>query len=167
MVKQFRKMQQGSSTPNSPTTTPSTIVEGSFGVPLELCVPSSVYEFVPKVVEICTDLVEQKGLEVTGIYRVPGNNAAVSYLTECINKGADQFNLEDPRWNDMNVVGSLLKSFFRKLPDSLFTFELYSALIEADKDSNHYNRLIEVRKLINELPIHNFETLKVLDFQNG
>ncbi len=41
-----------------------------------------------------------------------------------MNKGEDHFKLGDARWNDVNVVSSLLKSFFRKLPDPLFTLDL-------------------------------------------
>ena len=44
---------------------------------------------VPLLVRICTSIVEQKGLEIVGIYRIPGNNAAVTNLTEMVNKGAD------------------------------------------------------------------------------
>lgn len=41
------------------------------------------------IVEICCGLVEEMGLEYTGIYRVPGNNAMVSLLQEQLNKGMD------------------------------------------------------------------------------
>ena len=37
--------------------------------------------------------------------------------------------LDDPKWNDVNVVTSLLKLFFRKLPDPIFTTEMYNILI--------------------------------------
>ena len=33
----------------------------------------------------------------------------------------DDLNLDEDRWLDINVVSSLLKSFFRKLPDPLIT----------------------------------------------
>lgn len=39
--------------------------------------------------EICCGLVEEMGLEYTGIYRVPGNNAMVLLLQEQLNKGVD------------------------------------------------------------------------------
>lgn len=39
--------------------------------------------------EICCGLVEDMGLEYTGIYRVPGNNAMVSMLQDQLNKGVD------------------------------------------------------------------------------
>lgn len=41
------------------------------------------------IVEFCCGLVEEMGLEYTGIYRVPGNNAIVSLLQEQLNKGVD------------------------------------------------------------------------------
>lgn len=38
---------------------------------------------------MCCGVVEATGLEYTGIYRVPGNNAMVSNLQEHLNKGMD------------------------------------------------------------------------------
>ena len=95
-------MQPGSSN----LTTPSYPEGGSIGVPLDECplsanleqevfvnnVPltsSSNMDNVPLLVKICTSIVEQKGLEIVGIYRIPGNNAAVTHLTELVNKGPD------------------------------------------------------------------------------
>lgn len=46
-------------------------------------------QFVPLIVEMCCGVVEATGLEYTGIYRVPGNNAMVSNLQEHLNKGLD------------------------------------------------------------------------------
>lgn len=96
---------------------------------------------------MCCGVVEAIGLEYTGIYRVPGNNAMVSNLQEHLNKGMDinsaeevcvldqaQFemcfcnpgvrtvpSISPQRCQDLNVISSLLKSFFRKLPEPLFT----------------------------------------------
>lgn len=46
-------------------------------------------KFVPLIVEICCGIVEASGLECTGIYRVPGNNAMVSNLQDYLNQGLD------------------------------------------------------------------------------
>ena len=46
-------------------------------------------QFVPLIVEMCCGVVEASGLDYTGIYRVPGNNAMVSNLQEHLNKGLD------------------------------------------------------------------------------
>ena len=75
---------------------------GSISVPLELCpvcplcqvgspTCTTCVEFVPYLVKLCCDIVSEKGLDVVGIYRVPGNNAAVTYLTEQINKGKNLY----------------------------------------------------------------------------
>ncbi|XP_020285089.1 uncharacterized protein LOC109855339 isoform X3 [Pseudomyrmex gracilis] len=163
VAKQFRKMhgQTGGGAPSSPTA--QLPPEGAtFKVPLELCPPSSFSEYVPLIVEMCTSIVEARGLEVVGIYRVPGNTAAISQLTDSVNRGFENINLQDPRWSDVNVISSLLKSFFRQLPDSLLTAELYPMFIDADKIEDPQRRMTTIRKLLRDLPEHHFETLKYL-----
>ncbi|XP_076393755.1 rho GTPase activating protein at 19D isoform X2 [Megachile rotundata] len=163
VAKQLRRMHGQSGPPSSPTT--QLPPEGAtFRVPLELCPPSSFSEYVPLIVEMCTSIVEARGLEVVGIYRVPGNTAAISHLTDTVNKGFENINLQDPRWSDVNVISSLLKSFFRQLPDSLLTAELYPMFIDADKVEDPQRRMTTIRKLLRDLPEHHFETLKYLMF---
>merc|ERR1719427_287963 len=152
MVKQLKKIGGGSHGPLYPE-------GGSIGVPLDEC-PVCDTEFIPYLVKVCCDIVTDRGLDIVGIYRVPGNNAAVTYLTEQINKGVDNFALDDQRWQDVNVVSSLLKSFFRKLPDPLFTVEMYSLFIEASKIDLAPRRMDQLRKLVRELPEIHLETLK-------
>ena len=60
-----------------------------------LCILQSTFsEFVPLLVELCTNIVELRGLDITGIYRVPGNTAVLSSLTEGVNKGFDSISLQ-------------------------------------------------------------------------
>ncbi|KAG9476620.1 hypothetical protein GDO78_003250 [Eleutherodactylus coqui] len=117
---------------------------GTFGVRLDDCPPAQTNKYVPLIVDICCKLVEERGLENTGIYRVPGNNAAIASMQEELNKGFTDFDLEDDKWRDLNVISSLLKSFFRKLPEPLFT--------------NGYTDILEIL----DLPEHHYETLKFL-----
>lgn len=56
--------------------------------------------------------------------------------------------VQDSRWNDVNVVSSLLKLFFRRLPDSLLTSELYPHFIEADKIEDPAKRVVAIKKLV-------------------
>lgn len=64
---------------------------------------------VPLIVAACCRLVEARGLESTGIYRVPGNNAVVSSLQEQLNRGPGDINLQDEVRVGLGgcVVGSL------------------------------------------------------------
>lgn len=157
----LRKIQPGGGSPNSPH--PPYPPGSNIGVPLQHCIPSTFSEFVPLLVELCTNVVESKGLDIIGIYRVPGNTAAVTSLTEAVNKGLDPSVLaQDPRWSDVNTISSLLKSFFRRLPDSLLTTELYPQFIQADKIENPLKRIAAVKKLVHELPEYHFQTLKYI-----
>ncbi|XP_038151756.1 rho GTPase-activating protein 23 isoform X3 [Cyprinodon tularosa] len=133
----------------------------AFGVRLEECQPGVNNKFIPLIVEFCCGLVEEMGLEYTGIYRVPGNNAIVSLLQEQLNKGMD-INPAEERWQDLNVVSSLLKSFFRKLPEPLFTNDKYIDFIDTNRMENASERLKTMKKLIRDLPDHYFHTLKFL-----
>ncbi|KAM4622876.1 LOW QUALITY PROTEIN: rho GTPase-activating protein 23 [Discoglossus pictus] len=134
----------------------------AFGVRLEDCQPAAENKRVPLIVELCCTLVEQKGLENMGIYRVPGNNAVVCSLQEQLNKGLGDPNMQDQRWQDLNVVSSLLKSFFRKLPEPLFTDDKYNDFIEANRLEDSRERMKTLRKLIRELPSYYYETLRFL-----
>ena len=57
-------------------------------------------------------------------------------------------------------MSSLLKSFFRKLPDPLFTMEMYSQFIDSSKIEQPARRLDRLRVLVHELPEIHYETLK-------
>ncbi|XP_034414081.1 rho GTPase-activating protein 23-like isoform X2 [Cyclopterus lumpus] len=133
----------------------------AFGVRLEDCQPAVNHKFVPLIVEMCCGVVEETGLDYTGIYRVPGNNAMVSNLQEHLNKGMD-INTAEERWQDLNVISSLLKSFLRKLPEPLFTDDKYNDFIDANRIEDAEDRLKTMKKLLHDLPDYYYHTLKFL-----
>ncbi|KAL1264190.1 hypothetical protein QQF64_004545, partial [Cirrhinus molitorella] len=133
----------------------------AFGVRLEDCPPAANNKFVPQIVETCCRLVEEVGLEYTGIYRVPGNNAVVSSLQDQLIKGM-YIDTTEEKWQDLNVISSLLKSFFRTLPEPLFTDEKYNDFIDANRLEDAGDRLKTIKKLIHDLPDHYYYTLKFL-----
>ncbi|EEC01431.1 Rho GTPase activating protein, putative, partial [Ixodes scapularis] len=85
------------------------------------------------------------GLETVGVYRIPGNSAAVAALSAAANGGLDQLDLGDPRWGDVHVVSSLLKAFFRQLPDPLAG--RYARFIAAARGTQGAQRLAALRAL--------------------
>ncbi|CAL8303645.1 unnamed protein product [Lota lota] len=133
----------------------------AFGIRLEDCQPALNSKFVPLIVEMCCGVVEASGLDYTGIYRVPGNNAMVSNLQEHLNKGLD-INTAEERWQDLNVISSLLKSFFRKLPEPVFTDDKYNDFIDANRIEDAGDRLKTMKKLIQDLPDYYHHTLRYL-----
>lgn len=67
-------------------------------------------QFVPLIVEVCCKLVEERGLEYTGIYRVPGNNAAISNMQEELNnKGMSDIDVQDDVSGASSIAAALIK----------------------------------------------------------
>ncbi|XP_058826347.1 uncharacterized protein LOC131686146 isoform X4 [Topomyia yanbarensis] len=161
VARQFRKMQGQPGSPGAQHPEMLLPDGASINVPLPLCPPSDENPYVPLLLAKCTGIVETKGLGVIGIYRIPGNTAAISQLTDQVNRGMDEVTLRDPKWEDVNVVSSLLKSFIRNLPEPLLPNELYHSFICADKLSGQA-RLIELKQLLKRIPTYNYETLKHL-----
>ncbi|XP_058826521.1 uncharacterized protein LOC131686301 isoform X1 [Topomyia yanbarensis] len=161
VARQFRKMQGQPGSPGAQHPEMLLPDGASINAPLPLCPPSDENPYVPLLLAKCTGIVETKGLGVIGIYRIPGNTAAISQLTDQVNRGMDEVTLRDPKWEDVNVVSSLLKSFIRNLPEPLLPNELYHSFICADKLSGQA-RLIELKQLLKRIPTYNYETLKHL-----
>uniref|UniRef100_W8AX05 Rho GTPase-activating protein 21-A n=2 Tax=Ceratitis capitata TaxID=7213 RepID=W8AX05_CERCA len=164
----FRRGGGSSSSSHNADISPSSLASGgkttgSIGVPLKLCPMSKNNEYVPLLVDVCTNIVETKGLGIVGIYRIPGNKAAISELSEQVNKADFSWDRcgTDVRWEDVNVVSSLLKQYIRNLPDALLPCSFYINFIEADKKTG-LERLKELRELLNSLPRYSYETLKHL-----
>lgn len=136
---------------------------GSIGLPLRACPMSKNNAYVPHLVDICTNIVETKGLGVVGIYRIPGNKAAISELSELVNTKDFHFDscATDVRWEDVNVVSSLLKLFIRSLPDALMPASFYINFIEADKKTG-MERIVLLKEIVESLPRHPYETMKHL-----
>lgn len=94
----------------------------------------------------------------------------------------ESFDPENERWMDVNVVSSLLKSFFRKLPEPVITdgqsfgdspsvcngcyscgfTDIYDAVISANRTEHPEKRMLKIKKLLHDLPEHNFETFRFL-----
>lgn len=135
---------------------------GCFGIPLHICIQSPYKEGVPFIVDLCTRIVEARGLEVVGVYRVPGNKLAISTMQEELNRGIDYINLDNEKWSDINVISSLLKGFFRKLPDPLVTNELYPSFIATNQYEMSQKRMLSLKQLLHRLPENHFETFRHL-----
>lgn len=138
------------------------------GVRIADCPTGSCEDHVPMIVQACVCVIETYGMDTVGIYRIPGNTAAVNALKESLsNRGFDSVDLSkveslDPRWRDVNVVSSLLKMFLRKLPEPLLTDKLYPFFIDANRISTHHNRLHKLRNLLRKLPRPHYDTLRFL-----
>ncbi|KAJ9124346.1 hypothetical protein QFC22_001146 [Naganishia vaughanmartiniae] len=116
---------------------------------------------VPKVVAKCTEAIEAFGLDQVGIYRLSGTTSKVQKLKAALDADLDNINVMDDEWSsDINVVASVLKQWFRELPEPLLTHGLYQGFIDAARYENDRLRHIRLHEQVNELPDANYATLK-------
>ena len=64
------------------------------GVRLAECVTNDPDEHIPLVVQICVSVVEEHGMDTVGIYRIPGNTAAVNGLKDHLSQGIDSMTID-------------------------------------------------------------------------
>ncbi|XP_037402063.1 rho GTPase-activating protein 24 isoform X2 [Pygocentrus nattereri] len=136
---------------------------GVFGQRLEETV---LYErrygdhMAPLVVEQCVDFIRERGLLEVGLFRQPGQATLVKELQEAFDAG------EKPSFDstDVHTVASLLKLYLRELPEPLVPFCRYQEFLMCGKKipSDREQGLLELRNLLHELPVANFNLLKYI-----
>ncbi|KAF2034419.1 RhoGAP-domain-containing protein [Setomelanomma holmii] len=119
---------------------------------------------VPMVVYQCIQAVDLFGLEVEGIYRIPGTSSHIQQMKALFDSDASQIDFRNPEafQHDVNSVAGLLKQFFRELPDPLLTRDFYSKFIDAARIDDDTMRRDSMHALINALPDPNYATLRAL-----
>ncbi|KAF9452345.1 RhoGAP-domain-containing protein [Macrolepiota fuliginosa MF-IS2] len=119
---------------------------------------------VPIIVEKCIQAVEAMALDYEGIYRKTGGSSQSKMITQLFERGDyTTFDLFDTdRFNDICSVTSVLKNYFRSLPNPLLTFELYEQFVQgvAIKDIAIKNRTLA--DLVRQLPSEHYYTLRSL-----
>ncbi|KAL4066200.1 Rho GTPase activation protein [Scleroderma yunnanense] len=116
---------------------------------------------LPPILEKCCGAIEKYGLRSQGIYRISGMARRVSMLKERLDKDMDSVDLDSDEWTaDINNVTSVLKMWFRELPEPVLTFNLHQGFIDAAKIENDRLRHIRLHERVNDLPDPNYATLK-------
>ncbi|KAM6038983.1 rho GTPase-activating protein 9 [Chlamydotis macqueenii] len=134
---------------------------------------------VPRFVQLCVEAVEERGLDVDGIYRVNGNLSVIQKLRFAVDRERavtsdgryvfpeqpcqeERLSLADPEWSDIHVVTGALKLFFRELPEPLVPYRLFDPFIEAVKLPDPQEQVERVAELVQSLPPANYATLHYL-----
>lgn len=125
------------------------------------------YCFVKK----CIEIIENRGLNEQGLYRIGGVNSRVSRLLQlCLdrknqNSHTGQVSMpdfSDPIEWETKTITSALKNYLRNLSEPLITYNLHSSIIDAAKIEDHDVRAVTIKNLIQQLPNENFALLKIL-----
>jgi hypothetical protein len=108
--------------------------------------------------------VELFGLDVEGIYRISGAALHINALRHAFNNNALAPDFRNPVnfYHDVNSIATLLKQFFRDLPDPLFTSQAYNAFIDAARIDNEIQRRDALHRQVNDLPNLNYVTLRAI-----
>lgn len=128
---------------------------------------------VPLIVSRCIKEVEERGLDIEGIYRISGGNLTII----SIEQGFSNYNYnttgkEDTRQVnklnelldcDINAVTSALKRYLRKIPDPLIPYDVYNEFIKLNSVTSNAKKISDCRaKVIDKLPTANKEVLYLL-----
>ncbi|XP_040573239.2 uncharacterized protein [Lepeophtheirus salmonis] len=116
---------------------------------------------IPKVLFHCAEFIESKGI-IDGIYRLSGIASNIQKLRVTFDEDRvpDLYN-DRSVLQDIHCVSSLLKMYFRELPNPICTYHLYEKFVEAAKSSEN-QRLILLRDVVQQLPPPNYRTLEYL-----
>lgn len=92
---------------------------------------------VPVIVTKCIRAVEANGMEYEGIYRKTGGSSQSKQITQLFERGKyDTFDLTNvENFNDISSITSVLKTYFRQLPDPLLTHSLHESFVAAASES--------------------------------
>nr|XP_031860486.1 uncharacterized protein CI109_004097 [Kwoniella shandongensis]KAA5527558.1 hypothetical protein CI109_004097 [Kwoniella shandongensis] len=119
---------------------------------------------VPVIVTKCISAVEAVGMEYEGIYRKTGGSSQSKQITQLFERGDyDSFDLADVEsFNDISSVTSVLKTYFRSLPNPLLTHALHESFVTAASIRDTNNKHSALCALLKELPKEHYNTLKAL-----
>lgn len=134
---------------------------------------------IPKFVRLCIEAVNEKGLDVDGIYRVNGNLSIIQKLRFIVDRERavttdgrylfpeqltqeEKLDLNSPEWEDIHVITGALKMFFRELPEPIIPFILFDEFIAAVQISDVDEMVQTLKDLLRSLPEPNHDTLNYI-----
>ncbi|XP_060828529.1 GTPase-activating protein CdGAPr isoform X4 [Bombus pascuorum] len=117
---------------------------------------------VPTVLTCCAEFIENHGL-VDGIYRLSGVTSNIQRLRNAFDEDrVPALHSDESILQDIHSVASLLKMYFRELPNPLCTYQLYSTFVSAVQASTDAERLRRMRDTVRKLPPPHYRTLEYL-----
>ncbi|XP_074620007.1 rho GTPase-activating protein 24-like isoform X2 [Acropora palmata] len=117
---------------------------------------------VPLIVHKCVDFIIAHGLKEEGLFRLPGHVEKVASLKDAFNKGKNP-ELESTR-TEVHSVASVLKSYFRELPEPLIPYDYFEVFLTAARcyEMREEDGIIAVQNQLKTLPQPNSSLLRFL-----
>ncbi|XP_052803848.1 uncharacterized protein LOC128233978 isoform X2 [Mya arenaria] len=114
---------------------------------------------VPLVLKSCAEVIESHGL-VDGIYRLSGITSNIQKLRLAFDEDRVPDLTSEEYLQDVHSISSLLKMYFRELPNPLLTYQLYDKFANAVKDEE--NKLLRIHDVVQQLPPPHYRTTEYL-----
>jgi len=121
---------------------------------------------IPQEVEKLINFIKIKCIEVEGLFRISPQADELRLVRKQIDMGNSMEELDLSRLSPHSPA-TLLKSFFRELPEPLMTFELYETFISSvKKEEIRWHEegtfLSTIKPILQKLPTSNLKLLKYL-----
>ncbi|KAF5301071.1 hypothetical protein FQA39_LY10890 [Lamprigera yunnana] len=124
---------------------------------------------IPTVLKCCTEFIEKHGI-VDGIYRLSGVTSNIQKLRNAFDEDRIPDLYTEEILQDIHSVASLLKMYFRELPNPLCTYQLYQSFVAAVQGCGNisqnsftdHDRLLKMREAVQKLPPPHYRTLEYL-----
>lgn len=118
---------------------------------------------IPMVLKCCGEFIEQFGI-VDGVYRLSGITSNIQKLRRAFDEERIPDLTQPDIKQDIHAVTSLLKMYFRELPNPLCTYQLYDNFVEAIQARTDVEdlRLKMIKQTVRKLPPPHYRTLKYL-----
>ncbi|KAK3106941.1 hypothetical protein FSP39_003397 [Pinctada imbricata] len=114
---------------------------------------------VPLVLKSCSEIIEEYGI-VDGIYRLSGITSNIQKIRHAFDEDRVPDLTEEIYLQDIHSISSLLKMYFRELPNPLLTYQLYDKFADAVRDED--NKLWKIHDVVQQLPPPHYRTTEFL-----
>ncbi|XKL63586.1 hypothetical protein PGB90_005950 [Kerria lacca] len=117
---------------------------------------------IPVIVEKCINFVYAHGSMSEGIYRRSGSNSSITKLLSAFRQDSWSVQLSRQEYTEYDVA-SVLKRFFRDLPEPLFTVQLHKLFCNAPAiECSEEDKLSLYRNILEQLKPINYVTVRKL-----
>lgn len=126
-----------------------------FGIPLEESIRNAEKSDSKHMTDLAMSHIIANGLDVEGVFRVPGEKHKVQEIKRRFDHGASV----DMTQYQIHDVANALKLFLRELPEPLLTWKLYGPFIECQHMDVPKHKTAKMKALVSDLPPENKKLL--------
>ncbi|XP_033122658.1 rho GTPase-activating protein 45-like [Anneissia japonica] len=121
---------------------------------------------VPFILVKCISVLEEKYINIKGIYRCPGLKIKVEKLCQTFENGGDLVDLSETL---PHLITNVIKLYLRQLPEPLLTIKLYPQFIMLARESRENKLELDdpktvekLQEIVQQLPPANYLSAKLL-----